>query len=242
MSKHVSPSQISTFARCERKWAYSRVRPRTQNKYAAFGTRCHSIAEDWLRDGTPPPLATPEGRTIAAGLEYIPPPRTAAVEHKFDMHVDGVHYTGMIDFLFGYEPGKTIVIGDHKTTGDFKNAKSVAELQGDPQWIIYANWALSATTVERVIGVWVYYLRATGRITPAARPVCISESREVLQERMRGIHSTALRIVERQGRPIEDSPRNLTACRDYGGCPYAGECLHGLSDSDKLAGSLEGLI
>lgn len=236
---HVSASQIATWRLCKRKWAYSRTRPRTENKWAMFGSRAHTIAEAWLTYATPPSMDTDEGRCVLAGLGHLPMPGTACVEQGFEFEFDGVIYVGRIDFLHAYTPGQLVIVGDHKTTGDFRYAMTTDTLRGDPQWTLYGVWAAVKFRVPAVAGSWIYYRRKP----PKAIPVGIVEPASVLVDRFVAMHANdglPIAVATHLGIVPEQFPRDPTfrACEAFGGCPYAAECLRGVSPIDRLAATL----
>lgn len=224
MTVRVSPSQIATFSKdCQRKWAWSRVKRSPQNKFAAFGDRVHKLAEDWQLTRTPPDPTSAEGKCLLAGIHYTPMPGTAVVEHKFEHAHDGVLYIGRIDMLYGYEPGRMIVVSDHKTTGRLSNALTEEELASDPQRVIYGHYAATVFAVEYVTATWVYYQR-DGK---AARPVTVIGHRDSLQKRFDELHNrVTLRIVDARGKdPMELEPSYGHCHNAYGSkCPYLEDC------------------
>ena len=237
----ISPSQIATWNTCPRRWWYSRNRPRgPEHPAAAFGTRTHAQLEEWLLHGKPPDPDTDEGRRALPGLAYLPLPRTAAVEVQFEMPEGAALYNGRIDFLFGYDPGRCIVVGDHKTTGDFRYAKTEEDLLDDPQRIVYSRWAAKTWGVDEVIATWVYYRR---RGAPKAMTITLSEPSTRTEERFQALHErVGLPIVQGRSEPIPDSfPRNLSSCHLYppNGCPFKNECHMGTEPADLLAAALE---
>lgn len=243
---HVSPSQIATWQGCARKWAYSRIRPRSENRYAAFGSRAHTIAEAWLEHGTPPDARTPEGACIMAGLDCLPMPGTAEVETRFDETWGGVHYTGRVDFVYGYEPARTVIVGDHKTTGDLRFRKRVdgvtpdgydreKDLREDPQRIVYSFWAMAKFDVEWIGAHWQYYRRKP----PHSVPVFMFEHRDEVARRFDELHRKyTLPIVDANGVDPRELPRSLEHCGAFGGCPYREECHAGTSPNERLAFAL----
>ena len=117
---YVSPSQIATWRGCQRKWAYSRQRPRTQNKYAEFGTAMHTELELWLTGQRPPDNTTLPGRTAMAGLKHLPMPGTCAVEQRVDIEYENVHYLGYIDATWYDADARCVNVVDHKSCGSFQ--------------------------------------------------------------------------------------------------------------------------
>jgi hypothetical protein len=235
---HASPSQISTWNDCQRKWAYSRVRPRTSNKYAVFGTQTHSMLERWLRDGTPPDGRAPEGACALAGLPYLPLPGIGLVETKLRLDVEGITYIGFVDLIFGLVPGEQITVLDHKTTGnlDYRltpgHEDPSKDLVTDVQRIIYSHWAAITFAVERVNAVWLYYRRKP----PKAVPSVYSEPRRVILERFHEIHRrSTVPMINAHGLPPEELPRNVAACGRYGGCPFREECHRDLDPLELAA-------
>lgn len=237
---NASPSQIETWRDCQRKHAYSRVRPRGQNASAAYGERCHTIAEAWLRDGTPPDPTTPEGRTVLSGIHYLPMPRTPGllIEHRATPTIFGVPWDMRLDYILPSPASGSVLIGDHKTTGDIaEHAKDTDTLSTtDPQGISYGYWAVDEFKVDFVVGQWTYYQRDA---KAAARPVVFSISRTDVVERFAQMHVTdVLPMVRSRVLVPEELPRNLAACSKYGGCPYRDECLANVPAVDIAASAL----
>ena len=228
---HVSPSQVETKRGCWRKWAYSRKRKRKSSPYSEFGDRVHLIQEGWLRDGVPPDADTKEGRCALSGLHNLPMPGEAAVELRFDRVWGGIEYTGRIDFTYGYEPGRIIVVGDHKTTGDLKwMAEKSAKFDNDPQRVIYSHWAAETFDVPYVVAHWQYY-RRDGK---DSKPLVMVENRETIAARFWQLHENEAKpMIACHGIEPEHFPRNLEHCNALGGCDYRDECLAGVSPIDR---------
>lgn len=234
---HASPSQIDTWLDCQRKWAYTRVRPRTSNRWAVFGTQTHSMLERWLRDGTPPDGRAPEGACALAGLPYLPLPGVGLTEVKLRLDVDGITYIGFVDLIFGLVPGEQVTVLDHKTTGNLDYRKTPGhedpskDLVTDVQRIIYSHWAAFAFSVERVNAVWLYYRRKP----PKAEPSVYSEHRDEVTWRFIELHQRAtVPMIAAHGLPPEELPRNVAACGRYSRCPFIAECHRDL-DPMELA-------
>lgn len=230
---HVSPSQIHTWRKCRRKWAYSRVRPRSSNKYAAFGSKVHEYREHWLRDCVPPDANTPEGRCAIAGLELLPMPGTVGVEVGIRFTFEDVVYVGYADVL-QWAP---VHVHDHKSCGSFDYALTEQDLLTDPQRIIYSFWAAWVLAAPQVGATW-HYLQ---RKPPRAKPVSIVEDSTTIAARFVDLHRRdGLPIIQSQADGIdpENYPRSLDHCSAYGGCPFAEECLRGVSPIARAAAAL----
>jgi len=229
---HVSPSQIQTWRKCKRKWAYSRFRPRTSNKYAEFGTKVHSYREDWLSHGKPPDAGTDEGTCALAGLELLPLPGQACVEVPLRLEHEGVVYVGFIDVL-AWRGGAHVQ--DHKSCGSFRYALTAEDLFDDPQRIIYSHWAAVSLKAPYVWATW-HYLQ---RKPPKCMPVSMGEEAPAIAARFQSLHQSAgLPISRAGGIPPEHFERSLDHCGAYGGCPYKDECLAGVSPIQRAAAAL----
>lgn len=228
---HVSPSQIDTRRGCARKHAYDRQRPYRQHPSAAAGDRVHRVLESWLQDRIVPNPATPEGRCALTGIHHLPQPGQVLVEHaiRTDLGTPPAAYSMRLDMLYGYAPGRVVVVGDHKSTGDISRlAKRVAhedpsqDFVTDTQRIIYCHWAAEALQVPSVIAHWEYYQRDAKR---DALAVVYQEDRETLRERFDHLHTRySLPIIQDHGSRPEEHPRNLAYCRRYGRCQHMDEC------------------
>jgi hypothetical protein len=244
---HISPSQVSTYKGCPRRWAYSRQRPRApQDERAAFRDRAHKVAEDWLENAVPPDPKTPEGLCIISGIHRLPLPGTALVEHRFDRTFWGVTMTGRIDYLYGYDPGRVIVIGDHKTTGDLKWRKVPGhddpelDFWWDPQRIIYGTYAAAEWGVEYVAAHWNYY-RRDGK---GSEPTVLVESAEGLAGRFAQLFAQYIGPMWHcYGAPPENYPRNLSNCRAFGRlCEFADECLRDVSPIERASSVIHSIV
>lgn len=228
-SRHVSASQMETYAGCPRKWAYSRVRPRTTNPTAEFGKRVHDIIDKWLTQKIPPDGSTKEGRCALAMLHLIPPPDTPGmlVEHRWSLVLWGIEHKGCADLAYGFRPGISVVTDDHKTKSRPKQVMTETELLENIQRIVYAYWAVVVLSVAEVVSKWNF----VGRNGKWAESVAVAEPRKRIEERFRDVYErTSLPIYRAQGSPPETLPRNTEECFRYGArypCPYADECLGG---------------
>ncbi len=251
MLVRVSPTQIATWQLCPRKWAYSRSRPRTQNRYAAFGERVHAILEAWLKLGTPPDQDTAEGRCATAGLHLLPMPPQAGVETAFEFVFDDVIYNGKRDLVSAYVFGLCVLLTDHKSTGDLKWAKTSAELHDDAQWIVYGTALTFELRLEYVLGQWVYYQRKPPKAIDSTLVDTVAElHRRFARQHARDV--VPLAASARRQPPagflrelwIDSHPRCYNAgardsgCGAFGGCPHAHECLATLDPIERMNAAL----
>jgi hypothetical protein len=234
---HASPSQLETWIGCQRKHAYNRSRPRQPSGPAAqYGDVCHTVLEDWERDGTPPDANTDHGRTCLPALPLLPLPRTPGmlVEHTAKPTMLGVDWFMRMDLLYGYVPKQSIVVHDHKTTGDIaENAKTPEELSTtDPQGISYLYWATETFDVPLGIGCWLYLER--GKKPAKPRPVIFTITRDEARRRFAIMHVTyVLPMVRSRPYPPETFPRNLDYCDAFGRCAHMTECHSTLTDQER---------
>ena len=137
--EHVSASQLDTYLSCNRKWWLDKIGAdsvRVETASQLLGTEVHSNLENYLL-GTGPldhPLLTFNTFASAVksrGLELL-------IEYEF--HVPGPReLLGYIDLVIVDHEKKTVEIWDHKTTKDWRYAKSAAELMTNPQGSFYAH-------------------------------------------------------------------------------------------------------
>lgn len=260
---HVSPSQIETWRGCQRRWAYSRIRPRTTNEYAAFGTRVHGILERWLEHRLTPDHKTAEGLCALAAVPELPQPQQpgAAVEHGFAFVSDGVTvilcdsddaalavahaarlgpawvaYVGRIDLLDRFTPAAYVRVTDYKTCGDLARADETrGSFEENVQRIVYSVYVAARFAVASVVARWIYLRRTP----PKAEPVEMVEGAGDLAARFARVHRNySLPIVRAAGIHPTELPRNLGHCYAYGTrmpCPYLAECHATLSPAERAA-------
>lgn len=218
----VSATQIDTWRRCRRKWAWDKLDriPRAQNRFAELGSRVHKVLEGWLRDGVPPDANTEEGRIAMAGIQHLPVPKTGLVESQFTFGFDGEDFlfTGFID----WQNDDTVL--DHKTTGDLKWAKTPEDLAVDVQGTVYAAAKfVHNADLDEVLLRWIYY--RTKR-APKSLPVELRVPRSVCEKRMLPIVNDARDIAKarRTGGTALDFEPNVNECDAFGGCAYVKHC------------------
>lgn len=225
----LSASQLETFASCMRKWAWEKIggfKP-PQNASAGLGDRVHKLLEAYLKTGALPDQSTREGEIATAGLHLIPAPQAPGLTVEFEFNFSsprGNLFTGRKDFIVRV-PGYPTLVGDHKTTSDFKWAKDEEELRSNIQAVIYAADALLRDKGEAVDLRWVYYLT---KGSPKAREVTtrllvpdVAQAFEAVDNLADQLHTVrALTTPE----TILEVPPNLDSCQKFGGCPHQFRC------------------
>ena len=245
-TERLSPSQVATFADCERKWgwAYLDKVEVPQHRSAAAGERVHAVLEAWLASGTPPDLdevleldgrVYHIGRIAEAGLHLLPPP---GPHHDIEAWIDvpmltvpGARWRGRVDSAWVDEGSGEPEILDHKTTGDLAWAKTEDDLRKDAQALVYAHAALHVSGAEAARLRWVYYRT---RQPYKARAVSVRLTREHVEQHLAVWEEYASQMFEhkRAGRRALDLAPNPLSCGRYGGCPHRSRC--NLTDQERV--------
>lgn len=153
-----SASQIKLYKTCKVCWAarYLDKVEQAPNAAAQRGVDIHKMLEDYLSEGKPIDPSSKYGKIALSGIEYLPSPGTCEVEDKFIFSYEDIFFRGIIDFY--YKKEDLWVVGDHKTTGDFRWSLSQAALSKDLQAALYAFYIMGKTSNIQAELNWVYYL------------------------------------------------------------------------------------
>ena len=222
----LSPSQIKTFALCERKWGFIYIdgMPRIGSPAADFGKKVHEALEDHIQQKKRLDLTTRVGKVAFPGLQFLPLTRPVLiVEGDFDFEYAGFRYRGYIDVRSISADGLRPLVLDHKTSSDPRKwGLNSQTLRTDIQALIYAKYALEDTGADYVDLRWVYY-RTRGR--PSSFPVDATLSRAEVEEGFVPIQNLSRRIHDSlKAEKANDLPFDPEACAAFGGCPYAEIC------------------
>jgi hypothetical protein len=223
-----SPSGISTFDLCQRKWAWRTIDkvPGVANPYAEFGTAVHGILEGYLKSGIMPDLTTPEGMCALEFLHVLPPPGTPGL--AIEQHVQVPPFHGYPDVL---EPGEIPTVHDHKTCGTHQYA--IQDLKSDVQAAVYAHFAFTLYPVAPAVNLrWNYVTRRRPKLLPVHQIVTRADIAPTLARAA----TTAQRMAAVTATTALDLPPNPIACEQYGGCQYRSLC--NLTAQDKLTALL----
>jgi hypothetical protein len=226
VERALSKTQLEAWKLCKRKWGFPYLEGlRGSNEFATFGTQVHAQLERWLARGVLPDPYLPEGKVAESGLQHLPPPSTPGllVETEVFTITNESVYHGFADWIEPPVDGVP-VIGDHKSTVDFKWSLTPEDLEQDIQANIYARAAMQLYDVDRAEARWIYY-RTRG--APKSHVVSRSLTRE-------GVERVFLEVIdplaaeiqaawEQRPRVLELEP-NPRACNDFGGCPFRESC------------------
>jgi hypothetical protein len=229
----ISPSQIEASRTCQRRWYKQYVEhfKEPQAASAALGDKIHAVLEKYLRDAIPLDARTQEGRIAAAGLPYLPEPKTGLVEGKFFLPVipDVWGWYGKIDWR---APDGSLII-DHKSTSDFKWAKAETTLEKDPQGLIYSRAGIEGSDRAEQKSRWIYYRT---KDAPKAFPVDFILSRSAVLEGMAELTEETEQLITLRRSKFLDLPPNPGSCFKYGKpCPHKSLCVD-LNGSSILRG------
>ncbi|KKN75955.1 hypothetical protein LCGC14_0375120 [marine sediment metagenome] len=236
----VSPSQIEVWLLCQRKWAFRYIAgiDAPSHPSAQKGTAVHTVLEQWLAYGTVIDLdATVEidgkpfkpGPIAAAMIKHLPHPGTCGTERHIFVRTPVAHYQGHIDWdVLKLEIPK---IGDHKTTSNFKWAKTAEDLKKDPQANIYAAATMAETGADAVDLQWTYG-RTVGK--PVTKVVHLRLYRAEVERNFDELDETSAEILAAKaaGLPPLEHDFNANACEAYGGCFHRDTC--NLSPTERL--------
>lgn len=250
-----SASQITLWKECQRKWAWRYIAGLTtpQHPAAALGTEVDDTQlQPYLVEGRPFDFTRESGHIAAAGLAWLPKPKTHGLECQKHFVMpsptkgpDGnplFGYQGYLDLwlphrglpdvptgLAGFElvAGRDVTIpqlGDFKTTGDVnKWAKDEGQLSTDVQAQLYATWAMWHTKARTVDLAWIYFQTRGAKKT---RRTWLRVDGDHVFKQFKSIDATGAELYAAKTSITDplDLPPNAEACEAYGGCPYRHKC------------------
>lgn len=235
-TRPISPSEIESFLLCQRRWGWERldgIKVERGNDAAELGKATHKQLERWFVAGILPDPTDEAGRIAESGLHLWPAPaEVSEIEIHIGCETDAGRYHGYQDI--GYIEPETayVVVGDHKTTGDFKWAKTAEELRTNIQAAIYARSAMERHGVEQVKLRWVYYrTKGARKAYPVEVIVTVPEVEQVFDEIIDPV-AREIHAAEASGKTGVDMEINARSCDAFGGCPHASRC--NLSPSQRL--------
>lgn len=250
----VSPSQMKSFAGCQRQWGYGYIdRMRAPSSKAQdFGTNVHTHIENWLESGILPPQDKAEGRVASQMLPkgWLPPPEPNATSRTYEVEtsinldlfkIEGrlVKLIGRIDLLEHFAFG--VRVTDHKSSSGLSWAMNDEQLSEDIQAIAYAGHGIYGLGHRYAEARWLYYgySKETYKPTGVARAdFRFDREGDVFKKGWDRVLALAhdiakAKIHTKQAKQLEGSP---SACGNYGGCYYGKtrKCEIGAPQKSKL--------
>lgn len=242
----VSPSQISNFETCETKWYLESVEKvhRPDTEATLLGTACHKALEYWLEHGKWDPFEDPRVLSIVKAAEASPLYHSligkGRIEEGAGFFYKGVHFNGRIDLNWPdpKEVGHGYVL-DHKTSKDFKWAKTPDSAYSDVQTVIYAISCLIQYGWTSVTVIYGYF--STARPRPVHPVYAERHTMEtllpLLEERM--VQVERMKQLREIG-TVTAASKNLDGCYKFGGCPHKDRCFNSSSQVDPFADAGDG--
>jgi hypothetical protein len=230
MSAPFSPSSLAEFESCPRKWAWRKIHGivSLSSPAQAFGLRLHRHLELYLRDGVPIDQTDDAGKAAFAGLHLLPRPGTALIETPMALEYGGQKFHGIPDVMaHGAETADLRTtrpaVFDHKSTVDFKWAKTPEALRTDLQLALYAYAAMLRYGVPECHCRWNYYRRNKPfKAIPVDVIVTFDDIRPTLDRAV----SLAERMayVIRHGYRALSLPPHVNHCGAFNGCAHQTRC------------------
>ena len=231
---NISPSQVQSFKLCMRKWAFKVILgiPERQTAAQDNGIVIHKRLERVVGVHEAPGTDA-IGRLVQSAMRpgILPAPSTAVlVEHEFflplgDDPLDKFH--GFIDCLVPpTEAELRALVIDYKTTKSLHWAKTVGELQDDPQNVGYSKAALELFPQALEIEARWIYLQVNSTLV---RPVSIVRTAVEVEAAWQSLKALALEMLKLRKRKVdpEQLPGCEEACGMFGGCTYLSRCSIG---------------
>lgn len=238
--RSTSPSQLSTFNDCRRKWWRISVNGERQppTVSAQRGSRVHNELENYLMHAKP----CVDGTAVAMTRHLAPAGSVdpALVEVGFEFTPQGwaVPIRGRID-LIELENNR---ITDHKTTSNLKWSKSEEELQRDPQALIYSAVALlgGLDNIELHDPLKFRLVYGTTKSPIQTKTVeTIIDKRQAVAGLEMFNDTVKNQMITSKADGWLDVEPNYQSCDKYGGCPFSEECRKQYAPTIKIVKELK---
>jgi hypothetical protein len=140
----------------------------------------------------------------------------------------GLGWLGYIDLLYSMR-GNSMVIWDHKTTSDFRYAKTPEEIARNIQPLSYARWVYEQGH-KGMIDLVLFYLKTKPKCPK--KPKVLYRSKLVSEAHVRSYWDSEVLSVIPDMKTVAAVPEsdtqllrpNTNACSLYGGCEFRGKC------------------
>ena len=244
--KNVSATQVDTYTACPRAWHFGWPRGFKTPPTAAMqrGTHIHSAAEFTVKhNGTlPTNQYAPYAEAMLPFLPIGQPKVLVEQPIRLETGPGLPPWIGYIDLL---DDSRTLSpylrITDHKTSSDFRYAKTPAELAENTQVISYAKYVFDSGHDEELVQVGHLYVHTKGDALPKrSLPKVLPVFTEVGRAQVEQVWARDLGTIEEMVRAAEVENTDLLEprgtsngqCQKYGGCPHRARC--GISASPKI--------
>lgn len=226
--KNGSPSQISAFSRCERRWFFGTILgvEQPQNPYQAIGEEGHNRVQSYIVAGVDPgkdDLAD----VVRSGLLFLPPAGSVPSENvekwirvSKDLNLP-VDVVGQVDFE---EPSEHRIT-DFKFRGRKASCAKPAHMYDDPQALTYAyEYMIRRSPLGPIRFRHLNFIREGGPAVPVE--ISYTDQQNLAHRFDRVVRAPMWKMAEAsKADKASDLPPNREACDDYGGCPFRGVCL-----------------
>lgn len=226
-----SPSQLSAFRLCARKWWRESVNGerRPSGPAAERGSLIHAQLEQYLEHGAPPDDGVARSMLrLLPGAASIP---RAQIEVDFAFTPAGwpVPVRGRVDLVELAVGGGYARITDHKTVGSLSaSQKGEYELRADPQALLYSHAALVGALGDLgPLGEPLTFRLVYGE-TAAPYRVAVSSVTWGAADLVEGVdalgEAARAQSVQAAAPSWGDVAPNYSACDRFGGCPFFTDC------------------
>lgn len=235
MWERASASQIQTWNLCNLRWYFDKVlglEDRTGSAATELGTEVHACIEDYLNNVQPDLkhallehntfVKSVKDRVDASQIEI-------RVESEFLDTSFPVPVLGYIDLVLIDRAAKTIHVIDHKTSKNFKYAKSYEALATDTQALLYIYQAYKEFGREYTY-TFGHHVICTSEVVPERLTMCsfshdaIEAGYATLQYQVRSMKQDSAAMG------IQYVDKNTAGCYKFPpkGCPHKPYCKGGM--------------
>lgn len=232
----LSASQLELYKDCPRKWGFKYldgiVTP--PHPAALLGTEVQDEQIDpYLLTGRGFDFSRPSGEIAQKLVPLLPAPQSPGLvlRRKFEIPSPSglFSYRGEFDIYASDSKivpglvGGVPLLGDIKTTGNLKYAKTAEKLRTDIQAQLYAMVILFEEPTDELDAVW-FYTRTRGAPKAERHHVRLIASHVAEQFKIIDALGKECATIKVQAPTAADLPPNARMCDAYGGCPFRSIC------------------
>jgi hypothetical protein len=209
----ISASRIKSFQTCRRRyaWEYLHNERSPSGDAAEAGSQVHKLLETGEFTGEETWKRYAVGK-MAKMLQDATPKNVTSREEEFTKTVHGVDFMGRVDFQ------TERAVGDFKTTSSPKGMRTAAQLEDDPQRLLYVE------LTGKPDSVWLYGNFRTMKVTPVVIPGDAERDKRLFRLHVLQPAQELLAIPDGVD-PLTLQPNTLS-CGLYppAGCPFTTRC------------------